>query len=557
MISNTTIGCIFLSLFLCLPSPKAHAALAAKGNATITEAYNPKPDSADVVLPMPCDLSMVFKIVGVPAQGFLWDLSTRFGHDNAKSDDRAYYDSRYTASLAAPFSKKDLPKPWRDKAPTGDFYYYLIGKYEVTALQYESIMSGQCPAPTAENIRPQKHISWYDATEFTKKYTAWLLENAPENLPHYQGDNRNVGYIRLPTEIEWEYAARGGQAITSQQFLEEFPLVNPGENYTDYAVFRPENATRIEEDTARIGSRKANKLGIYDTAGNVAEMVMDVFRFSLGGRLHGSAGGFVRKGGSYLSGLEEILPGRREEVAFFQIDGPVVSRDMGFRLAISGINTPGGDRQEILQAEWGKAGTASRAVLNKDKDPLKEIDRLIANATTDAERENYQHMSNILKENFIAIERQQRLTAASEIRNMSFLMEAIKNLHLRSIMLTSTLRDLERLRNDPDNSSKFDDLDKSIKKAKSAIENFQNAVKLSLQFYKTKLADIRTMDTKLVDGTLESVKKELESASAYDSFSKSLYHNTILFHMHLISQRNNNFRAVSLDQLEKDILKKR
>lgn len=51
-----------------------------------------------------------------------------------------------------------------------------------------------------------------------------------------------------------------------------------------------------------IGSRKPNPLGIYDTAGNAAEMVLDAFRFSMAGRLHGSAGGFVRKGGSFLSG---------------------------------------------------------------------------------------------------------------------------------------------------------------------------------------------------------------------------------------------------------------
>ena len=91
-------------------------------------------------------------------------------------------------------------------------------------------------------------------------------------------------------------------------------------------------------------------------------MAMDSFRFSLGGRLHGSSGGFVRKGGSFLSVLPDIMPGRRDETAFFLIDGPNANRDLGLRLALSGINTPAGDRPGILRKEWQMAGEIVKTI---------------------------------------------------------------------------------------------------------------------------------------------------------------------------------------------------
>ena len=155
---------------------------------------------------------------------------------------------------------------------------------------------------------------------------------------------------------------------------------------------------------ANIGSRKPNPLGIYDTAGNAAEMVLDAFRFSMAGRLHGSAGGFVRKGGSFLSGDAEILPGRREEMPFFLTDGPAHARDLGFRPVISGINTPGGGRPQELTAEWNKAGE-KLAPLAQDgqtaRNPLDELDRLLAAAPDEASRKNLQDLRNTIKENNI------------------------------------------------------------------------------------------------------------------------------------------------------------
>ena len=276
---------LFLLLLAALPAAPADAALAKRGGEVSTaDACNPHPDKDDIVLPMPGGLSMAFRLVAVPSKGLLWDMSARPGRDDAANSDRAFYDRRYRAFLSAPFSRADLPAQWRAQAPAGDYFFYLVAKYEVSRLQWQSIMGNGTGEPVADAARPVTDISWYEAVEFTRRYTEWLLQNAADALPHYAGDSRNVGFVRLPTETEWEYAARGGQTAGPEQLMEkDFFALPAGAPLADYAVYRPEGAARIAEDCARIGSRKANPLGLYDTAGNAAEMALDMFRFSVGG----------------------------------------------------------------------------------------------------------------------------------------------------------------------------------------------------------------------------------------------------------------------------------
>ncbi|WP_291444737.1 SUMF1/EgtB/PvdO family nonheme iron enzyme [Desulfovibrio sp.] len=548
--------CCALLLAPCA-SQSALAALARKADVSTADAYNPKPADNDIILPMPCGLSMVFKLVAVPAKGLLWDMPMRPGVDDSAHQDRAFYDRRYNTALSGAFTLEDLPAAWRKQAPQGQNYFYLVAKYEVSNLQWHAVMDNACPDtanPGAEAARPATDMSWYDAVDFTRRYTTWLLQNAPDSLPRFAGDQRNVGFVRLPTETEWEYAARGGQTAGSQLLLQEdFFALPTGESKADYAVYRPEQGARAE-GMANIGSRKPNPLGIYDTAGNAAEMVLDAFRFSMAGRLHGSAGGFVRKGGSFLSGDAEILPGRREEMPFFLTDGPAHARDLGFRPVISGINTPGGGRPQELTAEWNKAGE-KLAPLAQDgqtaRNPLDELDRLLAAAPDEASRKNLQDLRNTIKENNVMLERQKQLEAQSLLRTGVYMIETLRNYSSRRNSLKTQIESMEREKASAKGAA-LEKLKQILDTANRGLVMLDTSIEKSLTFYRSKVEESALLAPEVLAAADASLAKDF---SGNDPFNENMHRNLELYRLHVDAVRKN--KTVSREAMQKAILERR
>ena len=127
----------------------------------------------------------------------------------------------------------------------GDFY---IGRHEITQAQWEAVMGGNPSNFKGENL-PVENVSWVAAQEFIGKLNA---ETGRE--------------YRLPTEAEWEYAARGGRQTRGYKYS--------GSNDVGEVAWYESNS---ENTTHPVGTKKANELGIHDMSGNVWEWVHDWF----------------------------------------------------------------------------------------------------------------------------------------------------------------------------------------------------------------------------------------------------------------------------------------
>ena len=124
---------------------------------------------------------------------------------------------------------------------------FYLGKYEVTQAQWQAVM-GDNPSRFKGDTLPVEQVSWEDAQKFIERL------NVKEGGPKY----------RLPTEAEWEYAARA-ETTTAYSFGDDPRQLG------EYAWFS-ENSGNT---THPVGQRKPNPWGLYDMYGNVWEWMQD------------------------------------------------------------------------------------------------------------------------------------------------------------------------------------------------------------------------------------------------------------------------------------------
>lgn len=323
---------------LCLLSA---AGLQAAPAMTWTEKfYDPAPSSQepipDLVLPLPCGGGMVLRPIEIPASDWLDDHPVELGQSDAE---RGYKEGRRLGYLAGSFS---VP------GKQGRFYY--LGKYEVTRDQYAAVMASECPKASMRGRIPVTSVSWFEAVEYASRLTEWLLANAREVMPH---EDKEYGFLRLPTEEEWEFAARGGLAVDAADFLAtRFPM--PDGDLAGYAWY--ESSGSADGQLHPMGLLKPNPLGLHDILGNAAELTFSPFHLDHHGRMHGQSGGFVSRGGDIFTPEAQLGSAWRQENNYFDSStGKAKALDsLGFRLALTAPVIVSPERLNEIKASWSE-----------------------------------------------------------------------------------------------------------------------------------------------------------------------------------------------------------
>ncbi len=186
---------------------------------------------------------------------------------------------------------------------------FYLGKYPVTQAQWERVMGDNPSYFTGNPNNPVEEVSWNDVQDFIARL------NAQEGTNSY----------RLPTEAEWEYAAKGGNRSRGYKYA--------GSNTVDEVAWIYYNSGGT---THPVGTKAPNELGLYDMSGNVWEWCRDAWdeqAYSRLGRekdpeVTGGGGSYrVYRGGSWSNGPGSV------RAAFRDGDSPA-DRDsfLGFRL---------------------------------------------------------------------------------------------------------------------------------------------------------------------------------------------------------------------------------
>ena len=183
---------------------------------------------------------------------------------------------------------------------------YYIGETEVTQELWQAVM-GSNPSLRKGDKRPVEQVSWNDCQTFISKLNSLTGKR-----------------FRLPTEAEWEFAARGG--VKSRGYMYS------GSNTPGSVAWYTEN---VDYETIDVGSKLPNELGLYDMSGNVWEWCSDRMGSYSKSAQTNPKGSQVGSGRVFRGGcFANIARGCRVSNRFST--GPDLRRiDVGLRLCLS------------------------------------------------------------------------------------------------------------------------------------------------------------------------------------------------------------------------------
>lgn len=168
---------------------------------------------------------------------------------------------------------------------------FLLGKYEVTQDEWQAIMGDNPSMNTSCGSNcPLENADWFSMLIFCNELTLLQAEFGVDDLYYFKDENLEIPWslsdyggsgdtpsgevyistenkgFRLPSEAEWEFAARGGSGSNSFKYS--------GSDNLDEVGWYDDNS---DDSIQPVGLKKENGLGLYDMSGNVWERVFDIY----------------------------------------------------------------------------------------------------------------------------------------------------------------------------------------------------------------------------------------------------------------------------------------
>ncbi len=359
-----------------VPGSKPDAA----GGVPAVTPYNPKPAQGDLVLPMPDGADVLFRRVRVPGRAFWGDRDRIVQLGDATG---GIFEGLQRTQISGSFLAED-----------GQGWDIVLAKYELTRGQYVAVMGMDAllaasadpedqKLPTLQGralrealMRPLAFVSYQDVMTFVRRYNQWLFDPAhPERsaaLPRLDGV---PGFVRLPTEEEWEYVARGGMAAREAGvFDNQLPFAAGEVNEHAWHLGNARHKLRP------IGLRAADALGFHDLFGNVQEMASGLFRPEI---WQGKPGGVAVRGGSVSTPAAELRSSLRAELDVYawNADKAVIeerrSFNTGVRLAIGSNVVVSSAQRARIEQEYEDY----KADLRRTMPVGRTLDNLVAQAS--------------------------------------------------------------------------------------------------------------------------------------------------------------------------------